>query len=227
MEVLREIHWLEGHMIAEWDDRQPQREDAGQADRSRRYRENREMPVSGREKLRYDALVRHGGRCQACGRSAKDGVELQVDHVKPKSKFPELEFDIENLQVLCVNCNIGKRNRDETDWRNVTQEKRDADDAAHRKRDNADVTIATGPDRDNKITTTCLDAAKAENGSASDLASALPVGALARSPPVEQEAPKRLSEVACVAASRQMLDEIYEARRQAAETAKPSAEASK
>ncbi|HEY2837803.1 MAG TPA: hypothetical protein VGJ26_01550, partial [Pirellulales bacterium] len=42
VEVLREIHWIEGNMIAEWDDRQPQREDNGAANRASAYRSRNE-----------------------------------------------------------------------------------------------------------------------------------------------------------------------------------------
>ncbi|MFC6439812.1 HNH endonuclease [Bowmanella sp. JS7-9] len=33
---------------------------------------------------------------------------LHVDHVKPRAKFPELALDINNLQILCETCNLGK-----------------------------------------------------------------------------------------------------------------------
>lgn len=36
--VLRDIHWIEGHMLADWDERQPQREDQGAAERKARER---------------------------------------------------------------------------------------------------------------------------------------------------------------------------------------------
>jgi hypothetical protein len=68
-------------------------------------------------RLRYDALKRHHGKCQACGRSAGDGVVIQVDHVKPRSKYPELALDPDNLSVLCQPCNLAKSNTDQTDWR--------------------------------------------------------------------------------------------------------------
>ena len=67
--------------------------------------------------VRYEALRRHGGACQCCGARASIGKPLHVDHIKPRSKFPALELNVENLQVLCVDCNLGKSNRDETDWR--------------------------------------------------------------------------------------------------------------
>ncbi len=68
--------------------------------------------------LRYRVLRKHGARCMACGRNPKDhGVVIHVDHIKPRSKFPELELVFENLQILCMDCNIGKGNKDQTDWR--------------------------------------------------------------------------------------------------------------
>jgi len=43
--------------------------------------------------------------------------QIHVDHIKPRSKFPELELVFDNLQVLCDDCNIGKSNVDSTDFR--------------------------------------------------------------------------------------------------------------
>lgn len=68
-------------------------------------------------KLRYDIFVKYGGRCLCCGRSAKDGIKLHVDHVKPRKTHPELELDPNNLQLLCEPCNLSKSARDMTDWR--------------------------------------------------------------------------------------------------------------
>lgn len=67
--------------------------------------------------VRYRALKLHGGRCQCCGAGAAQGKILHVDHIKPRSKFPELALTLENLQVLCEDCNLGKSNKDDTDWR--------------------------------------------------------------------------------------------------------------
>jgi hypothetical protein len=65
-------------------------------------------------KLRYEAFKINGRACQVC-RSTE--VKLHVDHIKPRSKYPELALDINNLQILCEPCNLGKGNWDETDWR--------------------------------------------------------------------------------------------------------------
>lgn len=67
--------------------------------------------------LRYKALVKHGAACQCCGATRTNGVRIHVDHIKPRSKWPSLQLDINNLQVLCEDCNLGKSNKDDTDWR--------------------------------------------------------------------------------------------------------------
>ena len=68
-------------------------------------------------KVRYKALVRDKGMCQCCGRTAQDGVQIHVDHVLPKSKYPLLSLDLSNLQTLCADENGPKSNTDQTDWR--------------------------------------------------------------------------------------------------------------
>jgi len=68
-------------------------------------------------RLRYQALRLHGARCQCCGVSSMSGAVMHVDHIKPRSKFPDLALVLENLQVLCAECNLGKSNLDDTDWR--------------------------------------------------------------------------------------------------------------
>lgn len=64
--------------------------------------------------VRYKALELGKGRCECCKSSDKP---LHVDHIKPRSKYPHLELKLSNLQVLCVDCNLGKSNKYETDWR--------------------------------------------------------------------------------------------------------------
>ena len=57
-------------------------------------------------RLRALVLMRDGARCQLCGVEARNGAILHVDHVVPWSKGGETVLD--NLQVLCHVCNIGK-----------------------------------------------------------------------------------------------------------------------
>ena len=68
--------------------------------------------------LRYKFILKHKAACMCCGRTPKeDGVSIHVDHIKPKSKYPDLRLVESNLQILCKDCNFGKSNIDETDWR--------------------------------------------------------------------------------------------------------------
>jgi len=68
--------------------------------------------------IRYQALKRYGRECVCCGAKPGNGIVLHVDHIKPRSKHPELELDLDNLQILCADCNLGKGNTDSIDYRN-------------------------------------------------------------------------------------------------------------
>ena len=45
-------------------------------------------------------------RCVRCD-STED---LSVDHILPLSEYPELAFELENLQTLCRDCHTDKNN---------------------------------------------------------------------------------------------------------------------
>jgi hypothetical protein len=76
-------------------------------------------------KVRMEALKLYGPVCMCCGASPATGAVMNVDHIKPRALFPQLALDINNLQILCGDCNHGKGNWDMTDWR--TEEFSDAD----------------------------------------------------------------------------------------------------
>lgn len=69
------------------------------------------------KKLRLEALLKHGRKCQCCGTSPETGAVLNVDHIKPRKTHPELALTLSNLQVLCHDCNHGKGNWNTTDFR--------------------------------------------------------------------------------------------------------------
>jgi len=69
------------------------------------------------KELRYEALKKYGRKCACCGAEAKDGAKLHVDHIKPRSRYRHLQYDINNLQILCSDCNLGKMNHDCIDYR--------------------------------------------------------------------------------------------------------------
>jgi len=52
-------------------------------------------------------------RCMKCSSKKK----LVVDHIKPRSKFPELELCPGNMQILCDSCNVEKSNKYIKDFR--------------------------------------------------------------------------------------------------------------
>jgi len=70
--------------------------------------------------LRYKVLSIFQAKCMCCGRTPSEhGIVINVDHIKPRSKYPELELDINNMQILCSSCNWGKGNQDATNWRSL------------------------------------------------------------------------------------------------------------
>jgi hypothetical protein len=58
-------------------------------------------------------MVRDNYRCVVCGRGPKDGVELQVDHIKPKDQGGKAT--IENGETLCAQHNFQKKNYKQTE----------------------------------------------------------------------------------------------------------------
>lgn len=79
--------------------------------------ERREASITGPERrsssrepipsqLRFRVLQRDGFRCTYCGRSARDGAVLHVDHVVPVAGGGQTTED--NLVAACDACNLGK-----------------------------------------------------------------------------------------------------------------------
>ena len=64
------------------------------------------------QSLRYDIMKRDGFKCVLCGRTVKDGVKLNVDHIIPISKGGKTIKS--NLRTLCFDCNIGKSDKIES-----------------------------------------------------------------------------------------------------------------
>lgn len=64
--------------------------------------------------IRRKVLKHYGCVCMRC--KANNEI-MHVDHIKPRSKFPGLQFTLNNLQVLCKPCNELKSNIDFTDYR--------------------------------------------------------------------------------------------------------------
>ena len=58
--------------------------------------------------LRNRVIREEGKQCNICYRIIKKPEDLTVDHIKPRSVFPELALQRENLRVVCRSCNSRK-----------------------------------------------------------------------------------------------------------------------
>jgi diadenosine tetraphosphate (Ap4A) HIT family hydrolase len=81
-------------------------------------------------------LKRAKHRCELCG-AHEEQAALHVDHIVPRAKGGS--DDLSNFQALCVTCNTNKRDRDDTDFRDVQ--------ASYGIRDQACIFCTIGEDR--------------------------------------------------------------------------------
>lgn len=54
-------------------------------------------------KLKELALRRDGYACIVCGHKGSFRNSLQLDHILPKSIYPEKMWDLDNVRILCAN----------------------------------------------------------------------------------------------------------------------------
>ncbi len=64
--------------------------------------------------LKKKVLRTYGCYCMKC---FVKRTEIHVDHIRPRSKRPDLELNFNNLQCLCRKCNYEKMNYNEIDYR--------------------------------------------------------------------------------------------------------------
>ena len=86
--------------------------------------------------VRYEVLKCAKHRCELCG-AHEEQAALHVDHIVPRAKGGS--DDLSNFQALCVTCNTNKRDRDDTDFRDVQ--------ASYSIRDEACLFCRVGEDR--------------------------------------------------------------------------------
>ena len=63
--------------------------------------------------IRLQVFKKYAKVCMKCGSKKK----LHIDHIKPRSLYPELELTFDNLQILCETCNMEKSNKNCIDYR--------------------------------------------------------------------------------------------------------------
>ncbi len=61
-----------------------------------------------------EIMKRDNYRCVVCGKTVKDGVELQVDHIIPRARGGTAT--IENGETMCAKHNFIKKNFDQTEF---------------------------------------------------------------------------------------------------------------
>ena len=80
------------------------------------HRNHAEGYISGT--VRYEVFKRAKSRCELCGIPSSEKA-LEVDHIIPRNSGGS--EDITNLQALCYSCNAMKRDRDDTDFREIRE----------------------------------------------------------------------------------------------------------
>lgn len=71
-----------------------------------------EYAKSAWRELAKNVLLRDSYKCQICGEGHNHKTKgLVVHHIKAWSRYPELRFELTNLQTLCVQCHKKKHSR--------------------------------------------------------------------------------------------------------------------
>ncbi|MFC1794106.1 HNH endonuclease [Planctomycetota bacterium] len=78
-------------------------------ERKRQIDEMKAFYASSEWRLVRQQVIQEQGRvCKECRSHITTDNDLTVDHIKPRSKFPELALVKSNLQILCRRCNSAK-----------------------------------------------------------------------------------------------------------------------
>lgn len=82
-------------------------------ERKQRLDETQQFYSSPEWQLVRDQVIREEGhQCSECGEHIQYKEEITVDHIRPRSKYPDLAFERRNLRVLCRSCNSRKGAKD-------------------------------------------------------------------------------------------------------------------
>jgi len=82
-------------------------ESVHRVDRQQQEYERFYLTADWRE-LRMRVIARDGNLCSCCNQPIQYANDVTVDHIKPRSRYPELALALSNLQVLCRRCNSSK-----------------------------------------------------------------------------------------------------------------------
>lgn len=86
------------------------------------YEENKELKKMLNSKqwkdVRSMVIKRDGGMCNRCyvQLGTVNSNQLQVHHIKPRNKYPELMYEPNNLITLCKFCNVSLGTQEHLDF---------------------------------------------------------------------------------------------------------------
>lgn len=60
--------------------------------------------------------------CPYCRNDHKTNIPIVLDHIKPFTKYPELNYDIQNAQLICNHANLVKGAKEGVEWDYRTQD---------------------------------------------------------------------------------------------------------
>ena len=62
--------------------------------------------------IREQVIKEKGRVCSECKKYIRNNKDVTVDHIRPRSKYPDLALEKQNLRVLCRRCNSSKGDKD-------------------------------------------------------------------------------------------------------------------
>ncbi|MFZ7823867.1 HNH endonuclease [Priestia sp. 40] len=68
--------------------------------------------------FRKEVIIRDGAHCQRCIRKYNliTTKSLEVHHIKPRDKYPELTYEPTNCVTLCKTCNLQLGTKEQLDF---------------------------------------------------------------------------------------------------------------
>lgn len=103
------VKYINGEIIYEGTDKISTQEEFKVKPATNHNIKSRRTPREPSNRLKVQVLMRDGNRCRLCGVECNDGLHnIHFDHIIPWSKGGETTLD--NLQVLCSDCNLAKGN---------------------------------------------------------------------------------------------------------------------
>ena len=77
------------------------------------------------KKIRQEVIKTHEHKCVCCNVKLTENTKsLNVDHILPLKFYWDQRLDLDNLQILCNDCNKAKGSKYRPDWQNIVLETR-------------------------------------------------------------------------------------------------------